>query len=198
MRKVLSALILVTLMLVTLTGCKGKAGDIVEKQDPNIHQNLGNPEVGETAEGAAWRDTVIASPIIAEVEHMGTKYQVHAKDSLRYIYNTETTELYSGSSVTYVKGAVLKDWVSAHEKAELRKDEALFDTTWEYTSTRARSLIGYCDEAYSLITRARTSEYLEYIYKDKKDDTHYRIAITDDYILFAPLAFSYVFDVSVY
>ena len=79
----------------------------------------------------------------------------------------------------------------------LQESDALFDCTWEYTSTRARALIG---TVMGLTTwlQPRTSDYLEYIYKEKNGDTHYRVAITDDYILFAPLLFDYVFDVTAY
>lgn len=190
-------LILIALLLFTMTGCKGKKGDDIPV-NPDGSQTTDGYQADMSPEGIAWRKQVTESPVIAEVEYKGTVYTVHAMDSLRYIYNTATTEIITGAPVTYTKGAVLKDWVSPYGSAGLQEKEALFDTTWEYTSTRARALIGYCNEAYNLVTRARTSEYIEYIYKDKTDDTHYRIAITDDYILFAPLLFSYVFDVTTY
>lgn len=192
------AWVLIALMVFTLAGCKNNEGgeDLPDDTGGGEVTNVHRTDL--TPEGRAWRDKVTSSPIIAEIEHKGTIYTVHALDALRYIYNTETTEIITGAPVSNAKATVLKDWISPYGSAALQESDALFDCTWEYTSTRARALIGYCNEAYDLVTKARTADYLEYIYKEKNDDTHYRVAITDDYILFAPLLFDYVFDVIAY
>lgn len=192
------AWVLLALMLVAMTGCNKDKIDGINPDETigGTEENIHRTDL--TPEGLAWREKVTSAPILAEIEYKGTIYTVHVLDTLRYIYNTETTEIITGAPVTNAKATVLKDWVSPYGSQALQDSDALFDNTWEYTSTRARALIGYCNEAYNIVTKARTSDYVEYIYKEKEDDTHYRVAITDDYILFAPLLFDYVFDATAY
>lgn len=196
MRKFLMFCI-VTLLVISLTACKDKS------EEDNVDQSGlvvvdGTVQTAMTPEGLAWRDRVLNSPVVAEIENKGTNFEVHVSDSLKYIYNTSTSELITGTTIGDVNETVLKDWISPYEQTMLHPDEALFEAAWEYTSARIRGLIGYCDVHYSLVTRARTSEYLEYIYQDTTNDITYRIAVTDNYILFAPLVFTYVFDINAY
>ena len=196
MRKSL-ILIVGILLVLSLSACKKKEKDIVEDQDGLVVVD-GVTQLDISPEGIAWREKVLKSPLIAEIEHKGTNYEVRVSDSLKYVYNTSTSEIITGTTAGDAKEVVLKDWVSPYDEALLNPDEALFEAVWEYTSARVRGLIGYCDAHYTLVTRARTANYLEYIYQDTTTDTTYRIAVTDDYILFAPLVFTYVFDVNAY
>jgi PBP1b-binding outer membrane lipoprotein LpoB len=106
------AWVLIALMVFTLVGCKNN------NDGEDLPDDTGDGEVTDvhrtdlTPEGLAWRDKVTSSPIIAEIEHKGTIYTVHALDALRYIYNTETTEIITGAPVSNAKATVLKDWIS--------------------------------------------------------------------------------------
>jgi hypothetical protein len=155
------------------------------------------PQGISVSEDTEWRTSVLSSPLIAEIEHIGVSYEVRIYSSLKYIHNTETGELVSGSTPGDATGTVLRDWVVPFEPADLVTDDALFDGCWANVGTRLRSLIAFCEENYELVTRARTADYLEYVYKDS-DGKHWRIAATDDYILYDTLDFAYIFDIEAY
>jgi len=183
-------------LIFSLSACRNKQPPDVVIEGPSVATTP--TPIAVTAEGLAWRESIVKSPLIAEVEYKGTRYEVHVSDSLKYIYNTSTHEIITGTSTGDAKAAVLKDWIAPYGQTPLEPSEALFETTWEYTSSRIRGLIGYCDTTYTLVTRARTADYLEYLYEDTTNKKMYRIAVTDDYILFAPLMFTYVFDANAY
>lgn len=188
--------VLIGAMTLLLAACGETVNPDTIEEGPSV---ITDPEeISVTPEGLAWREAVVNSPVIAEVEHKGTTYEIHVKDSVKYIHNTSTNEIITGTATGDANAIVLKDWIAPYGQELLQPSEALFEATWEYTSARIRSLIGYCDANFTLVTRARTAEYLEYIYEDKANDIVYRIAVTDDFILFAPLMFTYVFDVNAY
>ena len=87
-----------TLSLVACGGTKGTEAGVVQNAKSGVQaQNL-------TPAGAAWRDGVLKSPNVAEVENNGVKYQVYVSDSKKYVLNTSTNELTTGTSTGDAKG----------------------------------------------------------------------------------------------
>lgn len=205
MKKVLSVFLSAALLL-TIAACGGAASDETEAEHEYEYQEPfpEDTEYTDTAavyvdtspEALAWKAAVLESPLIAEVENLGVRYEVYIHNTSKYLYNTETDTLVSGSTSGDALGTVLRDWIIPHEASELDENEALFDYVWADTGSRLRSLIGFCEGNYALVTRARTSEYLEYVYKG--DDAHYRVIAAGGYILYAPLMFEYIFDIDSY
>lgn len=187
---------LVVSLVFTLTAC-GKDNGVIEKQTGSPFEQSTTGQAGPVVSGS-WQESVLKAPKIAELEYKGTTHEVRIHDGQKYIINLSTSEIVSGTHTGDATATVLKDWVEPYGTAVLEPEDSLFKDTWSYTSERVRGLIGYCDASYTLVTRARTADYIEYIYKDKTSETHYRIAVTDDYIMYAPLIFSYVFDVNAY
>jgi hypothetical protein len=144
-----------------------------------------------------WRAAVLSAPLIAEIEHQGVKYEARVYNTTKYYCDSESGELILGSTSGDATGTVLRDWVTPLDPVDLEEDDALFEGCWANVGTRLRGLVAYCDDAYEIVTRARTADYLEYVYKNADGD-HFRIAATDDYVLYRILDFSYIFDVNAY
>ncbi|GHU92878.1 hypothetical protein FACS1894208_01000 [Clostridia bacterium] len=192
---------IVVLLAAALVLLVPKGGGTVEPEEPGgVTDNGYSPDEGEyveTISATEWRNAVLVSPLIVDIEHLGVSYEVHIYEGVKYLYNTETKELVSGRSSGDALGTVLRDWIVPLEAESLDTADVLFEGCWANVGTRLRGLIGFCDETYELVTRARTADYLEYVYKDK-DGIRYRVAATDNYILYAPLHFEYLFDADSY
>lgn len=193
-------LLLAILSLTLLTACnKNTASQPVgDPISPGFDTTASDPLVSSNDTiGGEWKESILSAPIIGEVEHEGNTYQICILNGVKYFYNTATGEIITGTTTGDATGTALRDWVVPHGSANLKDEDALFPSSWANTGARLRELIGYCDENYILVTRARTAEYVEYIYKDKAD-THYRISATDGTILYSTLAFVYIFDIQGY
>jgi hypothetical protein len=190
------------LLLATLVLFAACGGDEETVNDvPNWSESFFNGGTYDAATSPltqAWRAQVLRSPVIAEVENNRVMYEVLIYDGMKYAHDTTTGEIIALATTGDSEAVVLRDWVVAWGNARPDPDEALFDGAWANTGTRARELIGYLNGVdYSLVTRARTADFLEYIYRDA-DEEYWRVVVTDDFVLFGKLVFRYVFDLDGY
>lgn len=205
MKNKIIMIVSVGILLVTV-GC-GKLGkrdeDLVEGEEIGAESivtsvtGVEEEKVEISEEVKVWYAKIKETGVIGEVENNGVLYQLHMYEGLKYIHNTTTEEIKPGSRIGDATKIVLKDWLSAQGDEVVSNEEAIFEGVWTYSNSRAQKLLGYCVKNYELVTRARTSEYLEYIFKDT-EGKYQRLALTDDYILYAPLTYSYIFDIDSY